>query len=126
QVTPDVRVGVNEVARVDARLKIAASTQNVTVTAEAPLLQTDKTDVHSDLTGREVDDLPSAGSQGRNFQSLLQLIPGAGLTSETHSLAGNREPAINTNVHGQSNQTVNTRIDSDQDAYPAPLDDVAD
>ena len=118
QVTPGVRVQANEVARVDAQLKIAAATQNVTVTAEAPLLQTDKADVHSDLTSREVNDLPSAGSQGRNFQSLLQLIPGAGLTSETNSLAGNPERAMNTNVNGQSNQTVNTRIDGVQDAYP--------
>ena len=118
QVTPSVRVEGNEVARVDGRLKIAAATQNVTVTAEAPLLQTDKADVHSDLTSREVDDLPSAGSQGRNFQSLLQLIPGAGLTSETNSLAGNPERAMNTNVNGQSNQGVNTRIDGVQDAYP--------
>lgn len=118
QVTPSVRVEANEVARVDARLKIAAATENVTVTAEALLLQTDKADVHSDLTRREVDELPSAGSQGRNFQSLLQLIPGAGLTSETNSLAGNPERAMNTNVNGQSNQTVNTRIDGVQDAYP--------
>ncbi|HKW32695.1 MAG TPA: TonB-dependent receptor [Candidatus Acidoferrum sp.] len=118
QVTPGVHVAGNEVARVDARLKIAAATQNVTVTAEAPLLQTDKADVHSDLTSREVDELPSAGSQGRNFQSLLQLIPGAGLTSETNSLAGNPERAMNTNVNGQSNQSVNTRIDGVQDAYP--------
>ena len=118
QETPNVRVEANEVARVEARLKIAAATENVTVTAEAPLLQTDKADVHSDLTRREVDELPSAGSQGRNFQSLLELIPGAGLTSETNSLAGNPERAMNTNVNGQSNQTVNTRIDGVQDAYP--------
>ena len=118
QVTLGVRVAANEVQRVDARLKIAAATQNVTVTAEAPLLQTDKADVHTDLTGREVNELPSAGSQGRNFQSLLQLIPGAGLTSETNSLAGNPERAMNTNVNGQSNQGVNTRIDGVQDAYP--------
>src|SRR5438094_4764486 len=118
QVTLGVRVAANEVQRVDARLKIASATQNVTVTAEAPLLQTDKADVHTDLTGQVVDNLPSAGSQGRNFQSLLQLIPGAGLTSETNSLAGNPERAMNTNVNGQSNQTVNTRIDGVQDAYP--------
>jgi len=113
-----VDVGANVVRRVDTHLEVATQKQTLTVTSEAPLLQTDKADVHSDLTGREVDDLPSAGSQGRNFQSLLQLIPGAGLTSETNSLAGNPERAMNTNVNGQSNQTVNTRIDGVQDAYP--------
>ncbi|HKV26609.1 MAG TPA: TonB-dependent receptor [Candidatus Acidoferrum sp.] len=118
QVTSGVRVQANEVQRVDAQLKIAAASENVTVTAEPPVLQTDKADVHTDLTSREVDELPSAGSQGRNFQSLLQLIPGAGLVSETNSLAGNPERAMNTNVNGQSNQGVNTRIDGVQDAYP--------
>jgi len=113
-----VRVDANTVHRVDAELKLAAAQQSVTVTSEPPVLQTDKADVHGDLTSREVEDLPSAGSQGRNFQSLLQLIPGAGLTSETNSLAGNPERAMNTNVNGQSNQGVNTRIDGAQDAYP--------
>ena len=113
-----VDLGANVVRRVDAQLQVAAQSQNVTVTSEAPVLQTDKADVHTDLTRQVVDDLPSAGSQGRNFQSLLQLIPGAGLTSETNSLAGNPERAMNTNVNGQSNQTVNTRIDGVQDAYP--------
>src|SRR5579859_2552695 len=113
-----VRVDANTVHRVDAELKLAAAQQSVTVTSEPPVLQTDKADVHGDLTSREVEDLPSAGSQGRNFQSLLQLIPGAGLTSETNSLAGNPERAMNINVNGQSNQGVNTRIDGAQDAYP--------
>lgn len=65
-----------------------------------------------------MDNLPTAGSQGRNFQSLLRVIPGAGLTAETNSLSGNPQRAINTNVNGQSNQGVNTRIDGTQDAYP--------
>lgn len=117
-VVGNLNVVVNEVRRVDAQLQVAGQQQTVTVTDEAPLLQTDKSDVHTDLTARAVDDLPSAGSQGRNFQSLLQLIPGAGLASETNSLAANPERAMNTNVNGQSNQSVNTRIDGVQDAYP--------
>src|ERR1700745_2932042 len=58
------------------------------------------------------------GSQGRNFQSLLRTVPGAGLTAETNSLAANPQRAINTNVNGQSSQGINTRIDGAQDAYP--------
>ena len=118
QETPNVPVKANEVARVDAQLKLASATQSVTVTTEAPLLQTDKADVHTDLTEQQIQDLPTMGTQGRNFQSLLRTIPGAGLTAETNSLAGNPQRAINTNVNGQSNQGVNTRIDGAQDAYP--------
>ena len=110
QETSSVAVKANEIARVDARLQVARATQSVTVTTEAPLLQTDKGDVHADLTSQQIQDLPTAGTQGRNFQSLLRTIPGAGLTAETNSLAGNPQRAINTNVNGQSNQGVNTRI----------------
>lgn len=113
-----VQVTNNTVQRVNAQLSVATQQESVTVTSVSPLLQTDKADVHSDLSAQEVEDLPTAGSQGRNFQSLLQIIPGAGVTSETNSLAGNPERAMNTNVNGQSNQSVNTRIDGAQDAYP--------
>lgn len=118
QETPAVQVRVNEVARVDGSLKVGSSTQSVTVTTEAPVLQTDKGDVHTDFTAQQIESLPIMGSQGRNFQSLLRTIPGAGLTAETNSLAGNPQRAINSNVNGQSNQGVNTRIDGTQDAYP--------
>ncbi len=85
-----MRVSANEIARVDAQLKVGSEAQNVTVSTEAPLLQTDKADdVHTDLTARQIENLPTMGSQGRNFQSLLRTIPGVGLTAETNSLAGN-------------------------------------
>ena len=116
--TENVRVAGNTVTRVDATLKVASNTETVTVTGAAPELQTDRGDVHTDISSRQLENLPTAGSQGRNFQSLLRTIPGAGLTAETNSLAGNPQRAINTNINGQSNQGVNTRIDGAQDAYP--------
>ncbi len=118
QETLGVLVRANEVKRVDAALKVGNTQQTVTVTTEAPILQTDKSDVHTDLTSQQIQDLPTMGSQGRNFQSLIRTIPGAGLTAETNSQAGNPQRAINSNVNGQSNQGVNTRIDGAQDAYP--------
>ncbi len=118
QVTDNVKVIVNNVSRIDAQLKVASSSQDVAVTAEAPVLQTDKADVHTDLSAQQIESLPTMSTQGRNFQSLLRLIPGAGLTAETNSLAGNPQRAINANINGQSNQSVNTRIDGAQDSYP--------
>lgn len=118
QVSENVSVPVNQVVRVDGRLKLAQQSQTLTVTAEAPLLQTDKADVHTDLSTRQIEDLPTSGSQGRNFQSLLRVIPGTAMIAETNSLAGNPQRAINTNVNGQSNQQNNTRLDGAQDWYP--------
>ena len=113
-----VVVAANSVARVDAQLAVGEQTETVNVTAETPLLQTDKADVHTDLSAQQIEGLPDMSSQGRNFQSLLRIIPGVGLTAETNSLAGNPQRAINANVNGQSNQSINTRIDGAQNAYP--------
>ena len=118
QETPSVPVSANEIRRLDANLKTAGATQEVIVTTAPPLLQTDSADVHTDLTARQIDDLPTMGSQGRNPQSLLRIIPGAGLTAETNSLAGNPQRAINTNLNGQSNQSISTRLDGVLDGYP--------
>ena len=118
QVSDNVNVVVNNVRRLDASLKVATTAQDVTVTAEAPILQADKADVHTDLSSQEIVSLPTMSTQGRNFQSLLRIIPGVGLTAETNSLSGNPQRAINANVNGQSNQSVNTRIDGAQDLYP--------
>jgi hypothetical protein len=118
QETPGVLVSANDIRRLDAELKTAGAAQEVIVTTAPPLLQTDSANVHTDLTAEQVDDLPTMGSQGRNPQSLLRIIPGAGLTAETNSLAGNPQRAINVNMNGQSNQSVSTRLDGVLDGYP--------
>jgi hypothetical protein len=119
QVTESVHIIVNTVVRLDGALKLAQAKDTVTVTAEAPLLQADKADVHTDLTAKEIDSLPITSSVGgRNFQSLLRVVPGFGNLTEQNSAAGNPQRAMSTNVNGQSLQGINTRIDGAQDAYP--------
>jgi len=118
QQTSGVIVNVNEVARVDAQLKVASATQTVTVTTEAPLLQTDRSDVRTDLNQAQVQSLPSISSEGRSFQGLYKVIPGATLPMENNSAGGNPQRAMTSNVNGQSSQGNNTRIDGVQDAYP--------
>jgi hypothetical protein len=73
QETPGVLVRANEIARVNAELTVTSATQSVTVPSEAPLLQTDKADVHTDLTAQQIENLPDMGTHGRNFQSLLRI-----------------------------------------------------
>lgn len=118
QQTSGVQVTANSVTRQDAQLKVASATQQVIVTTQAPILQTDTADVHTDISSQQIEDLPVFGSQGRNFQSLLIVVPGAGLPAETNSQAGNPQRAINANINGQSNQSIDWRIDGVQDAYP--------
>jgi carboxypeptidase family protein len=114
----DIAVTVNTVKRADVQLGVAQASTVVEVNAEQQILQTDRADVHTDLTTSEITNMPIAGSQGRNFQTLLRIIPGAALPAETNSLAGNPQRAIFANVNGQSQTVNNTRIDGAQDIYP--------
>jgi hypothetical protein len=114
----NVRVDVNAVRRVDIKLKVATATQEITVTASALQLQTDRADVHTNLDSQQIQSLPISSSEGRSWQALYNLIPGATPTGEANSQAGNPQRAMNTNVNGGSNQNNNTRIDGAQNAYP--------
>ncbi|HXS12782.1 MAG TPA: TonB-dependent receptor [Acidobacteriaceae bacterium] len=118
QETNGVDLRANDIKSVDAQLKIGNVAAEVTVTTAPPILQTDTADVRRDITSHELANLPIMGSQGGNFQELIRTIPGSGLTAETNSLAGNPQRAINANVNGLSNQSINTRLDGVQDAYP--------
>jgi len=117
-IVQDVAVELNAIKRVDAQLKVASAQESVTVNAERQTLQTDKADVHTDLTATQIENLPLSSSQGRSFQSLYKLIPGAGLPTEANSPAGNPQRAISVNTNGQSIQTNNTRLDGALDSYP--------
>jgi len=70
------------------------------------VLQTDKADVHAEVTSQEVTELPYAGGEGKNFQSLLYLIPGAGIPSsrEANSEAGNPVRAQTLFMNGVSSR----------------------
>lgn len=114
----NIALTVNTIRRADAQLSVAQAQTIVEVNAQQQVLQTDKADVHTDLTTGEIANMPIAGSQGRNFQTLLRIIPGAALPAETNSLAGNPQRAIFANVNGQSQTQNNTRIDGAQDIYP--------
>ena len=59
----------------DAELEVGALTESVTVTTEAALLKTDKADVSVDLRPEDVVNLPL--NQYRNYQALMNLVPGA-------------------------------------------------
>ncbi len=120
-VETNVPVQVSEVRRVDVQLQIAQTTEAVQVTADAVVLQTDKSDVHSEVSQQEVEELPYNGTEGKNFQALLLLQPGTATTAgtgEANSAAGNPQRAITVFQNGVSSQANNTRLDGALDAYP--------
>ncbi len=68
-----VVLAIGQELAVDLTLGVAGLTESVTVTAEAPLVDTTASRIGANVTAREIDTLPS---QGRNHLSLMQLVPG--------------------------------------------------
>src|SRR5437879_1835437 len=116
-VTENVRVEANNTRRVDVQLQLKAQTESVTSSAAPPVLQSDRADVHTDISAREIEDLPVLASNGRNFQNAYRIIPGVGLPGENNSAAGNPQRAQTSNVNGLSINNNNTRIDGASDTY---------
>jgi hypothetical protein len=93
-----ISVTANNIGRVDAPLKVGAITEVVTVGAEALRLQTDKSDIHVDLTSRELTEIAIGGY--RNFQSLLNLMPGTTPAAFQNASTDTPARALTMNVNG--------------------------
>lgn len=114
----NVRIEANTVRRVDAELQVADVKETVVVTQSAVPLQTDRADLNINQTTRQINDLPLTGSLGRNYQSLMALVPGSVGAGEQNSAAGNPQRSISFNVNGVSRLQNNTRIDGAGVVYP--------
>lgn len=111
----NIQVPANEVVRVDIPLQLGETSQSIVVAAEIPTLQTDRSDLHVDLTKKELTDLPVGGF--RNYQSLLGLVPGVTPPADSNSIAGNPAGSLVTNVNGTAYGNNNTRVDGASDTY---------
>lgn len=109
-------VEAGTVRRLDARLQVAQISESVTVDAAAITLQTDRGEVIAQIGKEEIADLPMDG--GRNFQSLLKVLPGLTPPEELHSDAGNPQRSMGSNANGASYSNNNTRIDGATVSYP--------
>jgi hypothetical protein len=90
-VRPGVTVQVAETLRADATLEVGATTDTVTVNAEAPLLKTESGELSHQIDYKEANDLPlftMNGSQNegigniRDPLSVLTTLPGADFSSD--------------------------------------------
>jgi len=105
----DIAIQPNNIARVDAVLKVGSVTEVVVVGAEAVALQTDKSDLHTDIESRALTTLSVGGY--RNYQSLLDLVPGTTPGQFQNASTDSPSRALTTNVNGTARNSNNTRID---------------
>jgi hypothetical protein len=124
-----VVIEANKTFRFDSQMEVGGVAETVVVSGglEA-VLQTDRADVNITQTERQVNNLPLFGSIGRNYQSLIYLIPGTtrgtggffinGSGTEDNSAAGNPQRSMSFNVNGVSRLQNNTKIDGSSIIYP--------
>ena len=84
-----LRLSVTDVIRVDGRLEVGATSESLTVTAEAALLQTETPEVATLMGTRQVIDLPMGFSGGRYAENFaFKLTPGVGGDNWTSHING--------------------------------------
>jgi hypothetical protein len=105
----DLVITANNVTRNDVEMKIGNVADVVSVTANATVLQTESATVKSELSGKEIQALPLTNY--RNYQSLLNLVPGTTPANFQNAQTDTPEMALTTNVNGTARNNNNTRLD---------------
>jgi hypothetical protein len=99
---------------VDIQLQTGSITETVEVTGAPPQLQTDSAATGEKIDRATVADMPLISSN-RNFQGLLNLVPGVAPVQEQHSQFFNAGSSLQTEVNGQMRQGNNFMIDGTDD-----------
>jgi hypothetical protein len=105
--TTEAEVQVDATTRVEAPIQVQQSAVQVSVTAETPLLKTDRTDVSNTITGPELTRLPILD---RNVTSLLLALPGAQLGNQV-AASENPQSGLQVNVNGQLGYSNGFQLD---------------
>jgi hypothetical protein len=89
---------INSSTRLDLSMVIGSATETILVTTAPALLQTDRADISTKIEAQQVADLPLGTN--RNFQSLLNLVPGTSPATFQHSQFFNAQGALQTQANG--------------------------
>jgi outer membrane receptor protein involved in Fe transport len=103
-VTEGVDLLVGRVTTLDYPLNPGAAAETVTVTAETPIVDTQKTDVGLNITPQQLSDLPL---NGRDFANLAILAPGA-KPVDSYDPTKNRIAVFG--INGSSGRNVNVTV----------------
>ncbi len=113
EIRPNVEVPANSTVRVNLRLDLGEVSETVAVTGDLPLLQTDRADVGRKMEALQVTELPLGTN--RNFQNLLNLVPGTTRAHREHSEFFNSQDSLSTEVNGQSREFNDLKLDGVDD-----------
>ena len=114
-VSNPITVGVDAVARFDVALQVGNVTQEVEVTAAAPLLQSDRADVQQTFDAHQVEEMPSVG---RNLQAFELLQPGTVPFGWAHASDENPQASVQMVVNGQVFDAMGYELDGTTNQDP--------
>lgn len=105
-------VQVAQTLRVDVTLEIGATTESITVTADATLLKTESAEQSYNISTQRMNDLPlNFGARGpgsfRNPFTFVQLLPGGSIRDRN-----------NIRVNGMPNATIAIRLEGQDTSRP--------
>jgi len=106
---PAIDVVVNTTGRVDRMLQTGNISETVVVEEETPVLQTERAD-----TGRKIDTVLTENiplGTNRNYQNLLNIVPGTTRATFQHSQFFNASSSLQTEVNGQLRMGNNYQIE---------------
>ncbi len=110
-------LAADQTMREDVTLQVGQSSESVTVTAEASLLQTETSELAGNFTIKQLDDLPlltvGATNDGvRDYFSASRLLPGIQYCDSATCPGGGSGNAITvTVINGTPNNSLSTRLD---------------
>ena len=115
---PAFELDIDQKARFDIPMKVGAVSSNVVVSDSSPILQTQGAETGQVIDGRELTDLPL---EGRNFTSLMLLVPGVGNGGGGNNLNisvdGQREFSNSVEINGTE---VTGNRNNDTNMVPSP------
>jgi hypothetical protein len=109
----DVDLLADSTVRINIALQPGSVNETVEVTGAPPPLQADRADTSAKIEVRLVEDAPLGNN--RNYQSLLNLIPGTTPATFQHSQFFNASSSLQTEVNGQMRQGNNYLIEGVDD-----------
>ena len=104
-----IQIFADASVKVTAALEVGSTDQTVSVNADTvPLLKTDRTDVATEFSSKQIVDLPIPD---RNFTNLQLLLPGAQLLGWSHAADEDPQGSKQISIDGQSFAGVAYELD---------------
>ncbi len=104
-----ISVAAGDPRRTNVALQIGTAQETVTVTADASTLRTETTNLSTEVNSKQVISLPL--NQYRNYQTLLNLVPGATPVQFQNAEIDTPGRSLRTWVNGTQPNSNTTRVD---------------